>query len=147
MAAMFASGLATWPVLLTGWIVLGIVYSMSVTPSGRLLKRSAGDSDRPAIFAAQFALSHAAWLLCYPLAGQIGAAFSQSAAFAVLAAVAALGTVAAILVWPKADPEIVLHDHEDLPADHPHMLESHKFGKAAAHIFVIDDLHPQWPRN
>ena len=147
MAAAFTGGFATWPVVLTGWVVLGIAYSMSVTPSGRLLKRSAGDSDRPAIFAAQFALSHAAWLLCYPLAGQIGAAFSQSAAFAVLATVAALGTVAALFLWPKVDPEVVPHDHDDLPADHPHMLESHKGGKTVEHIFVIDDLHPQWPRN
>lgn len=147
MAAVFASGFATWPAVLTGWIVLGIAYSMSVTPSGRLLKRSAGDSDRPAIFAAQFALSHAAWLLCYPLAGQIGAVFSQSAAFAVLAAVAALGTVAAILLWPRGDPEVVPHDHKDLPPDHPHMQDAHKGGHSAAHPFVINDLHPQWPRN
>ena len=147
MVAAFASGFATWPVVLAGWIVLGIAYSMSVTPSGRLLKRSAGDSDRPAIFAAQFALSHAAWLLCSPLAGQIGAVYNQSAAFAVLAAVAASGTVAALILWPKADPVVVPHDHEDLPADHPHMRKEHKGGQKAAHAFVIDDLHPQWPRD
>ena len=147
MAAAFASGFATWPVVLAGWVVLGIAYSMSVTPSGRLLKRSAGDGDRPAIFAAQFALSHAAWLLCYPLAGQIGAVYNQSAAFAVLAVVAALGTVAASLLWPRADPEVVPHDHKDLPADHPHMRKEHKSGQTAAHAFVIDDLHPQWPRD
>ena len=147
MAAAFASGFVTWPVVLTGWIVLGIAYSMSVTPSGRLLKRSAGDSDRPAIFAAQFALSHAAWLLCYPLAGQIGAVFNQASAFGAIAAVAASGTVTALLFWPKADPEVVPHIHDGLPADHPHMLESHNGGKSAEHIFVIDDLHPQWPRN
>ncbi len=34
-----------------------------------------------------------------------------------------------------------------LPADHPHMREEHKGGQNAAHAFVIDDLHPQWPRN
>ena len=147
MAAAFASGFATWPVVLAGWVVIGIAYSMSVTPSGRLLKRSAGDGDRPAIFAAQFALSHAAWLLCYPLAGQIGAVYNQSAAFAVLAVVAALGTVAASLLWPRADPEVVPHDHKDLPADHPHMRKEHKSGQTAAHAFVIDDLHPQWPRD
>ena len=147
MAAAFASGFSSWPVVLTGWVVLGIAYSMSVTPSGRLLKRSAGDSDRPAIFAAQFALSHAAWLLCYPLSGQIGATLSQSAAFAVLAMIAGLGTVAAALLWPGADPESVPHDHKDLAADHPHMREEHKGGQNAAHAFVIDDLHPQWPRN
>lgn len=147
MAAAFSAGLATWPVVLAGWVVLGIAYSMSVTPSGRLLKRSAGESDRPAIFAAQFALSHAAWLLCYPLAGQIGAQYGQGTAFAILAAVAVLGTVAAFLLWPRTDPDIVPHDHADLPADHPHLKQDHGGGKTAAHAFVIDDLHPQWPRN
>jgi len=147
MAAAFASGFAIWSVVLAGWIVLGIAYSMSVTPSGRLLKRSAGESDRPAIFAAQFALSHAAWLLCYPLAGQIGAQFGQATAFAILAAVSALGTAAAILLWPRSDPETVAHDHADLPPDHPHIRQEHQGGQTAAHVFVIDDLHPQWPRN
>lgn len=146
MAAAFGSGFATWPVVLAGWIVLGIAYSMSVTPSGRLLKRSAGESDRPAIFAAQFALSHAAWLLCYPLAGQIGAKFGQATAFGALAGVALLGTVAALWLWPKADPETLAHSHDDLPADHPHLLEDHGGSKTTAHPYVIDDLHPEWPR-
>lgn len=146
MAAAFTSGFATWPVVLAGWIVLGIAYSMSVTPSGRLLKRSAGESDRPAIFAAQFALSHAAWLLCYPLAGQIGAKLGQAAAFGILAVVALLGTVSALWLWPKADPDTLAHTHDDLPADHPHLRNDHNGSKAAAHPYVIDDLHPEWPR-
>ncbi len=37
--------------------------------------------------------------------------------------------------------------HRDCAADHPHMREEHKGGQSAAHAFVIDDLHPQWPRN
>ncbi len=39
------------------WFILGIGYSMAQTPSGRLLRRSANPEDRPALFAAQFALS------------------------------------------------------------------------------------------
>jgi MFS family permease len=146
MAAVFTSGVATWPVVLAGWVVLGIAYSMSVTPSGRLLKRSAGQSDRPAIFAAQFALSHAAWLLCYPLAGQIGARFGQATAFGILGGVAILGTVAGLWLWPKADPEILAHSHDDLPADHPHLREGHGESKTGTHPYVIDDLHQEWPR-
>ena len=130
-----------WPVLLVGWALLGIAYSMSITPSGRLLRRSAEAADRPAIFAAQFALSHACWLIAYPLAGQIGADWSQQAAFAVLGGLAALGLLGALFVWPTRDPESVEHDHSDLPGDHPHLLEHHAQQGRHAHAFVIDDLH------
>ena len=56
------------------WFVLGLGYSLTQTPTGRLLRRSAHAEDRPALFAAQFALSHACWLITYPLAGRLGAA-------------------------------------------------------------------------
>ncbi len=52
--------------LLPLWFILGLGYSLTQTPSGRLLRRSAQPEDRPAIFAAQFALSHACWLITYP---------------------------------------------------------------------------------
>jgi MFS family permease len=61
-----------WPALLLAWTLLGIGYSAVMTPSGRLLRHSARPADRPAVFAAQFALSHACWLLTYPLAGWLG---------------------------------------------------------------------------
>ncbi|MDH5797935.1 MAG: MFS transporter, partial [Paracoccaceae bacterium] len=57
------------------WIVIGFSYSVILTPSGRLLRISAHAEDRPAVFTAQFALSHACWLLTYPLAGFLGLAF------------------------------------------------------------------------
>ena len=148
LAAMFAlaaAGAMTWPVLLVGWAGLGIAYSMSVTPSGRLLRRSANADDRPAVFAAQFALSHACWLLCYPLAGQVGARIGQTEAFAVLAGVAGVGTLLALWFWPAEDPSSLEHSHDDLPADHPHLVEAHQGGRWA-HDYVIDDEHTQWPR-
>ena len=46
--------------LMVLWAVIGFGYSLAQTPTGRLLRRSAQPEDRPAIFAAQFALSHAA---------------------------------------------------------------------------------------
>ena len=85
VTALLGTSGGYWQLLLAGWFVLGIAYSISVTPSGRLLRRSANAEDRPAVFAAQFALSHGCWLITYPLAGQIGAAIGQVAAFAVLA--------------------------------------------------------------
>jgi MFS family permease len=48
-----------WLPLLAGWLIIGIGYSVVLTPSGRLLMRSAHAEDRPAVYAAQFALSHA----------------------------------------------------------------------------------------
>lgn len=133
-----------WTLVLAGWFILGVAYSMSVTPAGRLLRRSANPEDRPALFAAQFALSHACWLIAYPLAGWLGAGQGQAAAFAGTAALAAVGALGAATLWPPQDPEILPHRHDDLPADHPHLLEGHRI-EAPEHAFVIDDLHPQWP--
>lgn len=146
LAGLFAAGAILWSVVLGGWFVLGIAYSMSVTPSGRLLRRSANAEDRPALFAAQFALSHGCWLLTYPLAGQIGARIGQAAAFGTLAVVAGAGTVAAWLLWPARDPDVVAHRHDDLPSDHPHLREAHAVDPYGTHGFVIDDFHPHWPR-
>ena len=134
-----------WYGLLAAWAGLGVAYSASVTPGGRLLRRSSNPEDRPALFAAQFALSHICWLIAYPLAGQIGAGRGMGAAFAAAAALALLGVVLAIALWPADDPEVLPHRHDDLPPDHPHLKEHHQGGRAA-HAFVLDDLHRTWPR-
>ena len=123
---------------------MGIAYSMSVTPSGRLLKRSAKAEDRPALFAAQFALSHGCWLICYPLAGQLGAGGDQTLAFVVLSVLAHAGVIGAKFLWPAEDPDVLAHNHPDLSAEHPHMREDHR--TSDRHIFVVDDLHPRWPQ-
>lgn len=86
--------------LLALWLLLGVGYSLAQTPVGRLLKRSTSAEDRPALFAAQFALSHSCWLLTYPLAGWVGAAFSIKAAFALMATIAAVSLGVAIAIWP-----------------------------------------------
>lgn len=144
LTAWFEQGAGYWHALLAGWFILGIAYSMSVTPSGRLLRRSANADDRPALFAAQFALSHGCWLICYPLVGQLGSGAGQTAAFGAMAVIALIGTTTALYVWPAHDPDAVAHDHADLAPDHPHLREDH--GTHAVHPFVIDDLHHHWPR-
>ena len=131
-----------WLPLLVGWFIIGIGYSVVLTPSGRLLKRSAHAEDRPAVYAAQFALSHACWLVTYPLSGWLITVAGPTTAFAVLALLAALGVVAAIKLWTQDDAEDLEHSHDDLPIDHPHLHgeRSHR------HPIVIDDYHPNWPR-
>lgn len=89
----------SWPVLLGLWVLLGAGTSMINTPSARLLRRAATDRTRSYVFTAQFSLSHACYIITYPVAGWVGAAAGQPAAAAVLAAVATISTVAALKLW------------------------------------------------
>lgn len=102
------------------WAVIGIGYSLVLTPSGRILRRSASPEDRPALFAAQFALSHGCWLITYPLAGWLGATAGLTATYAALAVLTGFGAVLAAWLWPAAE-EDERHLHSDLNADHPHI--------------------------
>lgn len=137
--AIMSVGLSL-PLLLGIWLVIGLGYSTVQTPSGRLLRRSAHAEDRPAVFAAQFALSHACWLVTYPLSGWLMTAFGTVPALVALAAVASVGMVTALRLWQVEDPEIIAHTHDNLPLDHPH-LQGHRHH---AHPLVIDDAHPRW---
>lgn len=130
----------SWPLLLGVWLIVGLGYSTVLTPSGRLLRRSAHAEDRPAVFAAQFALSHACWLVTYPLSGWLMTSFGTVPALVVLAAVAVAGIVTALCLWPAEEPKVVEHTHDNLPLDHPH-LKGHRHH---SHALVIDDAHPRW---
>lgn len=92
LAASLFIGVAAqnYYILLGLWLAIGIGYSLAQTPSGRLLRRSSSPEDRPAVFAAQFALSHACWLATYPLAGWLGAEFGMTATFLALGLVATI---------------------------------------------------------
>jgi MFS family permease len=136
----------TWAIVLSGWLALGVAYCAVLTPGGRLLRRSAHAPDRPAVFAAQFALSHACWLITYPLAGWLGASLSLPAIFGLFAVITLLAVGLAARIWPVADPEVVTHSHDNLAADHPHrLLHAEKASAEHAHTYVIDDLHASWP--
>ncbi|WP_375691879.1 MFS transporter [Pseudooceanicola sp. LIPI14-2-Ac024] len=141
MAALLSRFGPSWPLLLGAWFTIGLGYSSVLTPSGRLLRRSSHAEDRPAIFAAQFALSHACWLVTYPLAGALMTAQGAVVACLVLGTLAALGLLTALLTWPAGDPREVPHRHTDLPPDHPHV----KDGAYHVHPYIIDRLHHAWP--
>ena len=141
----------TWPALLITWVLLGFGYSAVQTPTGRLLRRSAQPDDRPALFAAQFALSHAAWLVTYPLAGWLGAAAGIPFSLLVLGSLTLVGLALAAWLWPAHDLDVIAHDHPNLAPDHPHLREGTGHGRRRgdkpvhAHSFIIDDLHRGWP--
>lgn len=131
--------------LLALWFALGLGYSLVQTPSGRLLRRSAQAEDRPALFAAQFALSHACWLITYPLAGWLGAKLGLQPTFGVLGVLACVAVFASARLWARHDPEQIAHRHDNLPTGHPHLAEHEKNG-GHQHVFIIDDQHPRWPQ-
>lgn len=143
-SGMFVS---SYGLLLPLWALIGLGYSLTQTPSGRLLRRSAHAQDRPALFAAQFALSHACWLITYPLAGWLGATFGQEATFAALGGIAAAATLIAMKLWPAQDPDVIEHVHHNLAEDHPHLAGAAHVGSGHrhTHLFVIDSHHPDWP--
>jgi MFS family permease len=153
------------PALLLVWFILGAGSSLVQTPAGRLLRRSAHEGDRPAIYSAQFALSHACWLFAYPLSGWLGSVFDLSTAFTVLAIVALISTAAALILWPARDPIELEHVHEETEHEHLHVQDqhhqhlhegwegpephSHPHRHAPLrheHPYVIDLHHPVWPR-
>ena len=140
---MIVAGLPGWSGFLGLWAGLGLMFSAILTPAGRLLRRSAHAEDRPAIFAAQFALSHACWLVSYPLAGLVGT-LSMALALATLSGLALVATAVAHTIWPHGSSEPLAHDHPGLPPDHPH-LARHAADGQHAHAIVIDDEHHVWP--
>lgn len=127
--------------LLPVWVWLGVGFSTAQTPVGRLLTRSSHGEDRPALFAAQFSLSHAGWLVAYPLAGWLGSVAGMQITLMVLASLALIALIPAIRLWPADDPAELLHRHDALADDHPHIETS---GPQHIHPYVIDNLHPNW---
>ena len=83
------------------WIVLGVGLSLVQTPIGRVLTRIATPEERPSLFAAQFSVSHGAWLVAYPLAGALGVALGVTGASAALGILSAGTVLAAALLWRK----------------------------------------------
>jgi MFS family permease len=106
-AALAAIGFAPpagwrWPALLAVWAFFGAAGSMVLTPSGRVIRRSAPPEQLPQAFAAQFSLSHVAWLVTYPLAGWLGAASGLPVAAVVLGLVSVAAALAAVRLWQPA---------------------------------------------
>jgi len=148
MTVGFHLGDLTWPVLLTTWAILGAATAVILTPVGRLVRRSTNPADLPAAFAAQFSLSHACWLVTYPLAGWL-ATSSMTLAAAIATVIAATAAVTASILWPASDPASLPHTHTDLPPEHPHLSDAAHTGGGYRHThhYVIDQLHAQWPLN
>ena len=94
---------AIWAAALGVWFLLGAATSLILTPSARLLRRASSDATRPAVFAAQFSLSHACFILTYPLAGLVGALVGLGGAALTLAIVAGAAAWLAIREFSRTE--------------------------------------------
>ncbi|WP_336169573.1 MFS transporter [Acinetobacter sp. 161(2023)] len=131
--------------LLALWFVLGIGYSVSQTPTGRLIRKSASSENRTALFAAQFAFSHACWLITYPLVGWLSTHLGTLFTFIPMAIIALVAMSFAYFIWPKNDDLVLSHTHDDLPTGHEHLV-NHSHNGEHAHEYVIDDYHHKWTK-
>lgn len=98
------AGTPQWIALIGAWAVLGAATALVSTPSSRLLRRASDEADRPAVFAAQFSLSHACFILTYPTAGVLGALVGLPWTAVVLAALGAGALAVARTAWPAPRP-------------------------------------------
>jgi predicted MFS family arabinose efflux permease len=101
-----ATDAVSWTATGAVWILIGGGMALIVTPTGRVLRRSVEPEALPEVFAAQFSLSHLAWLITYPIAGWIGATSGFTLTWSILGALTVAGSVAALALWPReAEPE------------------------------------------
>ena len=150
--------------LLALWIAIGLGSSLVQTPVGRLLRASCHSADRPALFSAHFALSHACWLLTYPLAGWLALRWGMSPAFAVLTGLMVAAVWAAWRAWPATKSDELEHIHKAFDHTHLHLHDEHHQHQHEGwegpephrhphghepvrhrHAFLIDIHHPRWP--
>lgn len=85
------------------FVAMGAGWAAAETPVGRIIARTTAERDQPAVFAAQFSLSHACWLLTYPLAGWLGGIGLSTAAL-LLAVLCAAAVATTGMLWPRRDP-------------------------------------------
>jgi MFS family permease len=166
MAVAMALGIARpgFLALLPLWFLIGAGSSLIQTPAGRLLRRSCHAEDRPAIFAAQFALSHSGWLVTYPLAGLAGSALGLVWTFVLLGVMVVGATITAARLWPRDDLEVLEHEHAPIEHAHLHIHDEHHrhehegcegpephrhphrhVPQRHRHRYVIDMHHQHWP--
>lgn len=133
--------------LLILWGVMGVGYGMALVPVGRVLRRSAAQRDRVMLFATQFMLTHICWLAAYAIVGWLSYHWGLNATALCIAVLSATATISVFLLWPDPDPAEIEHVHHDLPFDHPHFAEGVPIcAKTHRHVFMVDKLHPTWPR-
>jgi hypothetical protein len=70
-----------------------------LVPIGQLLRAETIENNRTAIFGAQFSLSHACWLITYPLLGYLLVLVGLKVSFLIIAGIVLSSTLIAWFLW------------------------------------------------
>ena len=89
----------SYPHLLFSWFSFGFSSSLILVPVGQILREETNEHDRTAIFGAQFSLSHACWLLTYPVMGYVLLLVGLKASFFIIASLVICTTFIAWFLW------------------------------------------------
>ncbi|MYA87650.1 MAG: hypothetical protein F4X97_04220 [Boseongicola sp. SB0662_bin_57] len=130
--------------LLALWAGFGLASSLVLARGGLVITWPEHQQERPTVFAAQFWLGHAGWLLAYPLAGCLGNVAGLEPALVLFSGLAAVAALASTEARPAEGPLQRLHWPPDLPVDDPHLCDDSASGPghAGRHDCHISDLHP-----
>ncbi|WP_026184525.1 MFS transporter [Salinispora vitiensis] len=145
--ALLLPTVPSWPLAMGVWLLIGFAGGLIVVTVNRVLRASSAAADRPALFAAQFSLSHLCWLLTYPLVGWVGAGAGLPTAWALLAGLVLVAGLAAGRLWPAGLPDVLRHQH-GVNADRAHLVDAEWNGVAWVHTHrvTIDVNHTRWPQ-
>jgi NRE family putative nickel resistance protein-like MFS transporter len=109
-AAVILGGIVLSISLLPGWltpplIVFGLLWMLNgagqaliAIPSSTLVASHTSTDERGRAFAAQFAITHACWLVSYPLAGHLAGALGPPITFSICGIACAAITVVALII-------------------------------------------------
>ncbi|MBD3649261.1 MAG: MFS transporter [Pseudomonadales bacterium] len=173
ISLLVGQSMPDWYGFLIIWFCMGAGLATVQTPVGSLVRRSCHESDSPALFAANFSLSHFCWFGSYLLAGYLGSLYGLSVAFLVLGLIAVVAMLIAWAIFPNPDPVEIEHTHDAMEHDHHHRHDDvhhppdpddhghehpadspdghrhpHRHKPVThKHPYVIDRHHPRWAGN
>ncbi|MEM0910474.1 MAG: MFS transporter [Pseudomonadota bacterium] len=131
LAIFGGSAELNWLGLSFSWLIVGFGLGLTQTPVGAVVRQSCHPRHRDAFFAANFTLSHAAWLFTYLLAGFLGAQSNWQNTFLIMGSLPLLAGMACLFLYPHPDEIILEHQHGEV---------THR------HEFFIDESHTHWPK-
>ena len=146
LAAWVVAAIPSWPGAVGAWVLIGFGPGWITVTTGRVLRNSGTPAHRPALFSAQFSLSHACWLITYPLTGWLAANTGFGPSYIILALIALTATTVAASTWPAQGGDALRHRH-DGGADQEHVAAAVRVatGWTHAHRAVVDQNHPHGP--
>lgn len=89
----------SYEALLLSWSCFGFLSSFILVPIGQILREETNVNDRTAIFGAQFSLSHACWLISYPVIGYLLVLGGLKISFFIIAVIVFITTSTAWYLW------------------------------------------------